>query len=147
MSADLIAFLRVTCSRVEPVGSRVTCNPPPMDTDEDWLVITDPDKFADLEMDLVCDFGMDFGGSRIHAGGCLEGDPHSFQSYTYGEINVIATASPVFFDKFMEATAEAKRLNLMLKHERITLFQKILYGLVVPALQPGYITDDDEDYL
>ena len=129
---ELMDYLRSKCDRVEAVGSRVTCDPAPMDTDEDWLVLTSPEKFKDLELVLMIDFGMEFGGSRVHAGGCLTGDPDSFQSYTYGEINVIATASQEFFDKFMQATTEAKRLNLLVKSDRIALFQKILYGVEIP---------------
>lgn len=133
----MMEYLKNTCKRVEPVGSRVTCNPPPMDTDEDWLVLTDPERFQDLELVLLVDFGMEFGGSRVHAGGCLVGDADSFQSYTYGEINVIATASQEFFDKFMHATAEAKRLNLLDKSDRIALFQKILYDVdLMPTIGP-----------
>ncbi len=82
-----------------------------------------------FELILIHAYNFEFGGSRIHAGGCLVGDPNSFQSYTLGKINVIATASEEFFYKFMESTAEAKRLNLLLKDDRIALFQKILYGV------------------
>jgi hypothetical protein len=138
--SDLIEYLKGAVERIEPVGSRVTCNPPPMDTDEDWLVFLQPGDFAQFEDVLICGKGFELGGSRIHAGGCLIGDPGSFQSYTLGHINVIATASESFFDKFMEATAEAKRLNLLVKSDRIALFQKILYGVnnAAPVPLPPY---------
>jgi len=45
-----------------------------------------------------------------------------------GEINLIITTSKDFFDKFVKATEMAKEQNLLLKDERITLFQKILYN-------------------
>lgn len=135
--SDLIEYLRSAVERIEPVGSRVTCNPPPMDTDEDWLVYLQPGDFAQFEDVLICAHGFELGGSRIHAGGCTIGDPNSFQSYTFGKLNVIATGSEEFFDKFMEATAEAKRLNLMDKEDRIALFQKILYNVDVHGEEEG----------
>lgn len=135
--SDLIEYLRGACERIEPVGSSVTCNPPPMDTDEDWLVYLPAGEYAMFEDLMIHVQGCEFGGSRIHAGGCLIGDPNSFQSYTLGHINVIATASQEFFDKFMEATAEAKRLNLLDKDDRIALFQKILYNVDVYGEEEG----------
>jgi len=108
-----------------------------MDTDEDWLCYLPPGDFAIFEEVLIMGFACEFGGSQIHAGGCLIGEPNSFQSYTLGEINVIATASEEFFEKFMHATAEAKRLNLLDKSDRIALFQKILYDVdLMPAIGP-----------
>lgn len=136
---NVIEFLRGAVERIEPVGSRITCNPPPMDTDEDWLVYLPPGEFAIFEETLIMGMAFEFGGSRIHSGGCLVGDKDSFQSYTLGQINVIATASEEFFDKFMQATNEAKRLNLLSKADRIALFQKILYdnGPLMPP--PAYL--------
>lgn len=141
---NVIESLRGVVERIEPVGSRVTCNPPPMDTDEDWLVYLPPGEFAIFEETLIMGMHFEFGGSRIHSGGCLVGDKDSFQSYTLGQINVIATASEEFFDKFMQATHEAKRLNLLSKSDRIALFQKILYG-VEP--QPAPAPFDMKKYL
>lgn len=126
---DLMSYLKAASTKLEPVGSRITCNPPPTDTDEDWLCFLPASEFKLFEESLISIHGCEFGGSRIHAGGCLVGDPNSFQSYTLGEINVIATASEEFFDKFMQATEEAKSLNLLDKSDRIALFQKILYGV------------------
>lgn len=130
---ELMDYLKSIAKRIEPVGSRVTCNPPPMDTDEDWLIYVEPGEYYQFEEILIHVHGMEFGGSHIHAGGCLIADPNSFQSYTLGHINVIATGSEEFFNKFMEATTEAKRLNLLVKDDRIALFQKILYGVDVNA--------------
>ena len=122
--------IKSLCLKFEPVGSRVTCNPPPLDTDIDYLLLVEPEKFNDFEM-VLFDSGYEMGGSRIHAGGCLLGDENSFQSYTKGEVNLIVTASEEFFIKFMAATAKAKELNLLHKEDRIALFQEILYGVNV----------------
>jgi hypothetical protein len=123
-----IESIKSKCIRFEPVGSRVTCNPAPMDTDQDFLVLVHPEGFAEFEADLYS-HGYAFGGSRIHAGGCLVGDDASFQSFTLGETNMIVTASEVFFNRFMAATSVAKRFNLLDKSDRIALFQAVLYGV------------------
>ncbi len=46
--SDLLEYLKKTCVLIEPVGSRVTCNPPPMDTDEDWLCLMPPEELTRL---------------------------------------------------------------------------------------------------
>lgn len=127
---NIIEKIKPLCKKIEPVGSRITCNPAPLDTDEDWLVFVPAEEFKLFEEILLHIHSFEFGGSEVHSGGCLLGDPNSFQSYTHGSINVIATASEEFFSKFMEATKEAKLLNLLVKSDRIALFQKILYGNV-----------------
>jgi hypothetical protein len=127
--------IKSACLRFEPVGSRVTCSPAPMDTDEDFLALVAPEVFVGFEQMLYLR-GFQFGGSRIHAGGCLVGDESSFQSYTLGQTNMIVTASEAFFNRFMAATSIAKRLNLLDKFDRIALFQAVLYGAPdVPQLE------------
>ncbi len=101
-----------------PVGSRVTCNPPPTDTDEDWLC-------------YVADIGA-FGELAIRIGYIWEGgnnyEIEHFASLRNGNMNLIVTEDRLFFDKFIIATALAKRLNLLNKDDRIALFQGVLYG-------------------
>ena len=104
--------------RIEYVGSRVTCSPPPTDTDEDILLYT-TDKNT-----LV--------GDCIEAGFILDGSTHAtypedFVSLRNGQINLIVTDKNEFFNKFMLATHVCKKLNVMEKHNRITIFQAILY--------------------
>lgn len=107
----------------EPCGSRITCNPAPTDTDADYLVlIKDHALFAQAV------FAQDYtlGGSDVTDDNA---SPDSvFASYVKGEINLIATTSPVFFKRHMAATSVSKRLNLMDKNDRIALFQAVLYG-------------------
>lgn len=50
-----------------------------------------------------------------------------FTSYRLGELNVIATDKPKFYDDFLLATRLAKRFNLLDKKDRVALFQAILY--------------------
>lgn len=111
----------------EPVGSRVTCNPAPLDTDEDYLyLVKDLSKFCkDAEKQ-----GMLVDGSEVTPMD-EEGDSIDFfvSFSTFGRaVNIIVTDSQEFFDRFMVATHVAKKLNLLDKQQRILLFQAILYG-------------------
>ena len=105
--------------KMEYVGSRITCNPAPTDTDEDVLLLTD-----DLET-LI--------GDCIEVGFTRDGDtkasyPEGFVSLRNGSMNFIITDDEEFYKKFMLATHVCKSLNLMEKNNRITVFQAILYG-------------------
>jgi len=105
--------------KMEYVGSRITCNPAPTDTDEDVLLLTD-----DLKT-LV--------GDCIEVGFTRDGDhkatyPVGFVSLRNGSMNFIVTDDEEFFKKFMLATHVCKFLNVMTKVDRICVFQAILYG-------------------
>lgn len=112
-----------------PVGSRVTCNPVPLDTDEDYLCMAKPlDEMGESYLDSVLtDDGWRLGGSKPTDETTVKAD-EQFWSYTKGEINLIITRSPVFFTRFLAATSVSKRLNLMVKADRIALFRAVLYG-------------------
>jgi len=113
--------------KMEYVGSRVTCNPPPTDTDEDVLLLTD-----DLTM-LIADC--------IEVGFTRDGDhtasyPTGFVSLRNGTMNFIVTDDEEFYKKFMLATHVCKSLNVMDKSNRIVVFQAILYDNAAPASIP-----------
>ncbi len=113
---------------VTPVGSRVTCNPPPTDTDADFLVYLMPGTEAEYERELFAEgFGSD--GSRPDNETQMGGN---FWSYSFNcqgtRVNVIATSDAEWHEKFKLASDTAKALNLLDKQDRITLFQAILYG-------------------
>lgn len=117
--------VRSQCLRMEYVGSRVTCNPPPFNTDRDVLcLVADHAVFRDFV--LACGFNM--GGSELLDRSLALDGSDRFSSYTLDEINLIVTQDARFFDKFMAATSVAKRLNLLDKNDRIALFQAVLYG-------------------
>lgn len=110
-------------AEVHPVGSRVSCNPPPLDTDEDFLWIAS--NMMDAESVLT------------QAGFSTEGEPErytdengegGFLSFRRGNVNVIVTTSGHFGHLFLVATALAKQFNLLRKADRIALFQAVLYG-------------------
>jgi len=96
------------------VGSRVTCSPPPTDTDEDFLVY---DRFFTQRTKL------DRAGFTTEHYGHLD---TKFISYRRGDTNVILTANKEFYDKFLFTTRVAKKLNLLKKDDRITLFEALL---------------------
>jgi hypothetical protein len=111
-----------------PVGSRVTCNPAPTDTDEDWLVLTEDAGGFRL---AVLDAGYEIGGSSVLDSIHPLDAADRFSSYMFCDVNLIVTQDPVFFGKFISATNMAKRFNLLEKHDRITLFQCALYDVEV----------------
>lgn len=114
-------FLSWFSLNIVRVGSRVTCNPPPTDTDEDYLVLVD---ILDLSrsLDALKDEGWEMGTEFSAA------HQPEFYSLKKNNVNVIVTGSQFWFEKFELATRVATKLNLLNKEDRITLFQAILYG-------------------
>ena len=105
----------------QAVGSRVTCSPAPVDTDRDWLVLIKPGAEK-----LLPENGFSQDGSpQFYTGN----DNGGFRSWRKGELNVITTPDNEFFQRFITATALAKRFNLLNKQDRIALFQAVLYGV------------------
>jgi hypothetical protein len=113
-------------------GSREICNPAPTDTDDDWLVLIDPedkDHFYDWFRAAVHDGELmpmdqmwEIGGSHI------DGRESEFTSYRKGEFNIIMTTDPLFYQYFEAATTVAKKLNLLDKEDRIMLFNAVMSG-------------------
>ena len=107
---------------IVPVGSRITCDPAPTNTDEDHLLLLrDNAAFS-----LMAEFGFKQEGlPHFYTGN----DNGGFRSWRRGDVNIITTQERSFFDKFLTATALAKRFNLLEKSDRISLFQAVLYGV------------------
>jgi len=126
--ADLSIFDVLTslgCT-VEPCGSRITCNPPPIDTDADYLV-----QIVQNDKDTIGRVVNALSGS----GFVWEGNEHyqdvadDFMSWRSDEnVNLIVTKNVEFAARHRVATALCKRLNLKDKDDRIALFQAVLYG-------------------
>lgn len=116
-------------TQITAVGSRVTCEPAPSGTDQDWLVLVSANGYTDFAAALLA-AGWEVGGSMIPADVDYTPVGDRFNSFTKGEDNIIATASPDFHRKFLAASSIAKRLNLLKKADRIALFQAVLYGTV-----------------
>lgn len=118
-----------THKQITAVGSRVTCNPAPQGTDQDWLVYVAEKDYPAFAKALLTD-GWEVGGSMIPADVDYTPIHSRFNSFTKDEDNVIATASPKFHRRFLAASSVAKRLNVLNKQDRIALFQAVLYGTV-----------------
>lgn len=122
-------FLNGKCLKYQLVGSRVTCDPAPTDTDQDVLVLTDLTMWRAHLEPLLVDGGFEKGGSDCgDSAGYMSGCPLSFQSFTLGELNLIVTFDAEFYRRFLAATGVCKHLNLMPKSDRVMLFQAVLYG-------------------
>lgn len=104
-------------------GSRIICNPPPTDTDEDILVLVN-------SVQDMCQF---LGEENFQlSGSCVKDkvkyNHNGFVSMKKEEVNFIITESEEFYKRFECATVIAKRFNLLNKDDRIELFQNILYN-------------------
>ena len=122
-SAEMLAL----CESRSAVGSRVTCNPPITNTDEDWLCLTS-DWRAFLNV-AVRD-GYTVGGSVPADELERRKDIVMFNSMRRDRdnMNLIVTDDPEFAQRFLAATSVAIRFNLQSKEDRIALFQAVLYG-------------------
>jgi len=149
MRAKVEAALGKNFLMMEPVGSRVTCNPAPANTDEDWLVLVnasakycfegnwepDEERLAEVDEQMKAAGYSCEGAPEFYTGN----DRGSFRSWRKGEVNLILTHENEFYDKFMTATHLAARFNLLEKSDRISLFQAVLYGVRWENLeQPEY---------
>lgn len=123
--SDLLQAMGRRVLHLDAVGSRVTCDPAPTDTDEDWLMLVSrfprDAAFEDLR---AAGFTQD-GNPEFYTGN----DAGGFRSWRRGDVNVVTTQDEQFYDLFMTATHLAKRFNLLLKADRIALFQAVLYGV------------------
>lgn len=97
-----------------PTGSRIICNPPVLDTDEDWYVLINDYK----EFDEVLDSGYTEPGKDDkydHAEG-------EFVTYRKGTINLIVTTHRDFFLSGFLSTALCQQMNALSKDLRINVF-------------------------
>src|SRR5580693_10814687 len=100
---NAIEFAATHDLKLTPVGSRVTCDPPPLDTDRDYLVYTETAKVTVLAL----------GQDGWEQGGSLDGEYGSgWAGFRKGEDNIILAWDTGFYRSFLCATAAAKALNL-----------------------------------
>ena len=125
---------------IVPVGSRVTCSPPPMDTDEDFLLLVENMNDAVLKLkEIGFDSGMTPEQEREYAS-LQRTSGGRFKSLRLGHVNYIVTESAFFFDRFLTATHICKTMNVMDKKQRILVFSGV-FGDSYLNKTPG-ITDD-----
>src|SRR5690606_15682489 len=117
ISVELVKEL-VDIQEITPTGSSFTCDPPVTDTDIDFVVkVHDLSEFLPVAMDL----GWDLHGEQEK----YRGDEGMFKSLRRENINLIATESRVFFERYKLATELAKQFNLLQKKDRIDLFHAV----------------------
>jgi len=116
-----------------PTGSRAICDPPPTDTDEDWLLFVPESAFDAFSGHLDADGWDEANGSEVEP--MTDDDQRGGSEFTSfakqcGDrvVNLIVTRKGEFFRRFAAATSVARRLNLLDKSDRIALFQAVLYG-------------------
>lgn len=102
-----------------PSGSRVICNPPPTDTDEDWAVYFSSHQSRQAFIKVLLEDGF------VHDGKNYENDTTSFASYRKDELNLILFTNAQEYSRYKLATKAATALNLLNKDDRIALFQII----------------------
>lgn len=124
MHAVIKALEAIGCV-VSRTGSREICSPPPVDTDEDWLVYVDP-AFGRQALELLNAFEF------VRE----EPDPRwpskGFGFYVNANVNLTITSTGDAWERHRAATHVAKRLNLLDKQDRIAVFQAVLYGKQYP---------------
>ena len=99
-----------------PTGSSYICNPPVLDTDIDQMFLVD-----DLEKvsKILEKLGWKCCGKE-------EYQTDKWVAYRKDNLNALLTDNLDHFNKFLQATEEAKKLNLLDKKDRIALFDKYL---------------------
>lgn len=105
-----------------PTGSRYICSPPPVDTDDDTIILVD-------ELPLV--EGMESIGWKLDVGKSDNPEVYThapdygirWVSYRKGIKNLIYTNDRTYYIKFVAATELAKKMNLVNKADRVKLFQ------------------------
>ena len=99
-----------------PTGSSYICNPPVLDTDIDQMFLVD-------DLEKVSKILEKLGWKRC---GNEEYKIDKWIAYRKDNLNALLTNNLDHFNKFLQATEEAKKLNLLDKKDRIALFDKHL---------------------
>lgn len=107
--------------KVEPIGSRVVCNPAPTNTDADYVCLAA--GFSGSETLLKA---LEALGYTSDLGPTYANEP--FRSFRKGEVNLIVTHHSDFFDRTMLATQVCKKLNLLNKGDRVMVFRAVRDG-------------------
>jgi len=130
-------ILQYLITRCNMVGSRDICPETATDnTDHDYLMLANPIGAFFVRIVLYLNRYK-----RRH-GGITYFNPIPVMTQTAGfqvwksiknniTVDVLLTTDKGFYDKFMEAHNEAKRLKILDKAERLVLFQKIIYDHVI----------------
>lgn len=148
-----IADVIPTGGIVVPVGSRVTCDPPVMDTDEDYLVLVKNMheaavalKGLGFEYPKNDDEAMEYAKMAVTS-------QYSFRSLRFGDVNYIITDDAFFFERFLTASHICKTLNITNKEHRVIVFEAIRGWSFAKEFYPEWegklngATRDAEDFV
>lgn len=110
-------------------GSSYICNPPVLDTDEDWVLLVHNQAAAKQEL---LSLGYTF-SAKDKEGYNVSATPDPFQPHNRFDAyrnpdtneNLIVVDNPYSFMQWKTATALAKRLNLTDKDDRIAMFRAV----------------------
>lgn len=107
-----------------PTGSRYICEPPVMDTDEDYVVLV---KDIRSFLDVLVDGGWSINDDND------EYDHEVFNEVKFstarkGDLNLVIYESAIGYAAFVEATKVCKTLNLTDKDDRVMVFQAVCMG-------------------
>lgn len=114
-----------------PTGSRAICNPPPEDTDEDFVLSTGNPKQLRGELEAL---GYTYSSKDVEKYKAGKTDPfamyNSFDAYRHpdNDHNLIVVKHALDFKRWKVATLLAKELNLTNKEHRIMLFRAVRSG-------------------
>ncbi len=111
------------------VGSSVTCDPPVLDTDIDFLILIKQENLETVH-ELLGQTGWT---SHYDQYTGPKKDIKPFRAYRKGKINYILTWDDDYHRRFLEASSLAKRFNLLNKADRVDLFNLALYGTYVTS--------------
>ena len=110
-----------------PTGSRFICDPPVLDTDDDWIILVKDLEYAKCKAARLDWHSADAGYYR-EGSDHEELGPFVSMRHSEGNSNYIFTEDAEFYDRYVAATLLAKKYNLLNKPDRIQLFHGVLYG-------------------
>ncbi len=111
----------------QETGSRYICNPPVLNTDEDWIFNCSGPGQMEETVKILEGYGFYILDMND---GDYDDIRENFTSYRLGDLNFILCNNETFYKKFVLATQVAAELNLLKKADRILLFQAMLYGKI-----------------
>ena len=104
--------------KIDFVGSTFTCTPPPTDTDTDILCLVASKEHIISVLGALLTQGWEIDGDY--------GLSSHFTSYRKGNINLIVTKAPEFYELFIKARDVCKLLNIMDKKLRCKIHKIIM---------------------
>jgi hypothetical protein len=116
-------------------GSRVTCDPAPTDTDEDWLLTVASTLLAVEVGKWLVSYGWVKEGTTARYS-----NDKDFISYRAGELNFIVTSNPEFSKNFKLATGVCKQMNILEKEDRRNIFEAIMNYKPKAKVAEGFST-------